>query len=69
MRNLTKVAKESAAAQQAVNGRNIWMPLYYSDEKDAVYTQPGTGRELVTHLLNENSPAEIKAVVMKWKWR
>lgn len=69
MKNLTKVANESKAAQAAVNGANIWLPLYYSDEKDAVYTTSGKDRELVTYLINENTATDIKEIVNRWKWR
>lgn len=73
MRGLKKVSEDSKAAMQfnkvmGIN-KNIWIPVYYSDEKDTVYTEPGQGRELVTHLLNPCEPSVIKAMVMKWKWR
>ena len=55
--------------QQLAGGRNIWVSLYYDDEKDMVYTKEGKGRELVTHILNEVTPAEVKEMVMKWRWR
>lgn len=73
MRGLKKVSEDSKAAANfnevmRIN-RNIYLPVYYSDDKDTVYTEPGRDRELVTHLINPCTPSEIKEIVTKWKWR
>lgn len=73
MRGLKKVSEDSKAAMSfnKVLGisNNIYLPVYYSDDKDTVYTEPGKDRELVTHLINPCTPTEIKEIVMRWKWR
>lgn len=69
MKGLKAVADKTKREQAAVNGRNIWIPLYYNSDNDTVYTVSGNNRELVTHLLNECSSAEIKEIVTRWLWR
>lgn len=72
MKNLKKVAEESRINMNfamTMGNNNMWLPLYYSDEKDAVFTEPGKGRELVTHLLNPCTEKEIKEIITRWKWR
>ena len=73
MKGLKKVSEDAKAAMHFNNvmgiNKNIWIPVYYSEDKDTVYTEPGKGRELVTHLLNPCEPSVIKEIVMKWKWR
>ncbi len=69
MKGLKAVSDETRIRQQLAGGRNIWLPLYYSDEKDTVYTKEGKGRELVTHIINEVTPAEVREMVTKWLWR
>lgn len=72
MKNLKKVSDETQINMdfaRTMGKKNMWLPLYYSGDKDAVYTTPGNGRELVTHLLNPCKPKEIKEIVERWLWR
>jgi hypothetical protein len=69
MRGLKAVADETRIRQQLAGGANIWLPLYYNDKTDTVYTKDGRDRELVTHFLNEVTPKEVKETVKKWLWR
>ena len=68
MKNLKEVSKVTQIWQSLSGGQNIWVPLYYSYKKDAVYTNPGEDRELVTHLLNMVTPTQVEEIVKKWKW-
>lgn len=65
MKNLASVAKKT---QNVIcEYWSTWLPLYYSFERDAVYTSEGDGRYFVTKLPNPCSAADIKAVVERWK--
>lgn len=52
-------------AAQLSNSRSS-VELYYSIEKDTVYTERGANREFVTWLIRPNTPEEIKAAVERW---
>lgn len=69
MKGLKAFSDRLKKEQNAVNGRNIWIPLYYNSENDTVYATSGNNRELVTHFLNSAEPSEIKETVIKWLWR
>ena len=61
MKNLKAISKKT----QDINPLHP-MPLYYSIRAKEVYTNPGSGRFLVTHLINPNSPEDIEEVVNRW---
>lgn len=65
MKNINNVVKKS---QSIVCGnRSTWLPLYYSFEKDSVYTSAADGRFLVTTLINTNTSKDIIEAVERWK--
>lgn len=65
MKNVNNVVKKS---QNIINkDRSTWLPLYYSFEKDSVYTTAADGRFLVTNLINPNGFEDIIKVVEHWK--
>lgn len=68
MKGLKAFSDKTKSAQEAVNGQNIWIPLYYNPDNDAVYSTAGKGRQLVTHFINAVDPKDITEVVNKWKW-
>ena len=69
MKGLKAFSDKLKREQTAVNGKNIWIPLYYNSENDTVYAKSGDNRQLVTHFLNAAEPNKIKETVNKWKWR
>ena len=69
MKGIQAISTISHHEQFVREGKNIWIPLFYNEKNDTVYVEPGKGRELVTHLINAVSPAEIKDIIHKWKWR
>lgn len=69
MKGMQAVSIISYHEQLARNGKNIYIPLYYNEKNDTVYVESGKNRELVTHLINAVSPADIKEIIHKWKWR
>ena len=42
-----------------------WMPIYYSIDKDRVYTQDGEGRFHITDLIRPCTPEEIEKAVKR----
>lgn len=65
MKNLKQVSK----ASQNINSRDrlTWLTLFYSYEKDSVYTTSGQGRYKVTDLINPNTEKDIQDIVAAWK--
>lgn len=66
MKGLAAVSK---ATQNIVcNNKLTWINLYYSIEKDTVYTKDGEDRSFVTYLINPQSGKDIQKAVERWKW-
>ena len=68
-KKVSEESKTNMSLALTMGKKNMWLPLYYSSEKDSVYTTSGGDRQLVTHLLNPCTPDEIKEIVTEWKWR
>lgn len=49
--------------------KNVLTPLYYSEETETVYAEPGPGRQHVTDLINSQSADYIRDAVNRWLWR
>ncbi len=58
MKNLDRVSAESKAGTE----------IYYSITENAVYTEAGKGRYMVTYLLRKNTPEEIEEAIRRWMW-
>lgn len=69
MNGIKELSIETEILQAFNGGGNIYVPLYYDSESDTVFTNPGEGRDLVTHILNKVTPSEIQDMVNKWKWQ
>ena len=65
MKNLKQIARQTK--QVKARDRNTWVPLYYNIEDDEVYSEAGSGRYLVTYLINENTEHDIKNIIEQWK--
>ena len=65
MRNLKRIAELTNRINQ--KDRSTWVTLYYSIEKDAVYSTPTDGAYKVCDLINRNTPKDIEDTVEWWK--
>lgn len=65
MKNVSNIVKKSQSI--LCEDRSTWIPLYYSFEKDSVYTTAADGRTLVTTLINPNTSKSIIEAVERWK--
>lgn len=65
MKNLSIVVKKSQTI--LCEDWSTWLPLYYSVDKDAVYTTASDDRVLVTKLINPCSADNIIEAVERWK--
>ena len=65
MRNLKQVSEKSKSIK--CRDRTTWLPLFYSIKDDAVYTEPGEGRIMVTRLINPNTEKDIQETIENWK--
>ena len=65
MKNVSNVVKKSQSI--LCEDHSTWIPLYYSFEKDSVYTTSANDRFLVTTLINPNTSKDIIEAVERWK--
>ncbi len=61
MKGLKKVSEATKGINYASR-----IGLYYSIEKDTVYTTSGEGRHHITYLIRENTPEDIKEAVERF---
>lgn len=74
MRENVKGYKRIAKATQGIdltNGRTqnaTKVYMYYDEDKRTLYTEPGSGRELVTWWLNPATEDDVLKALKRWLW-
>ena len=65
MKGLSAISKATKSIKQG--DRGTWVSLYYSIDKDTVYSKDGADRYYVTDLIRPQTGNEIKEAVEHWK--